>query len=158
MSRLLNNSAKISPKQNNYDQLYVLNPVRRSARALVCVCVRARVPGCTCACVSARARARVCVCVPARARTCEGCIEIISTSTVPVLHSKKDMKVQFLSVLMQLTSSIACVHLDQVGVTFLALLFTSTETIRTILDGEPRTATSTFTQLLTSDGVKIRVG
>ena len=30
--------------------------------------------------------------------------------------------------------------------------FTSTETIRTIRDGEPRTATSTFTQLLTSEG------
>ena len=29
--------------------------------------------------------------------------------------------------------------------------FTSTETIRTIRDGEPRTATSTFTQLLTSE-------
>ena len=29
--------------------------------------------------------------------------------------------------------------------------FTSTETIRTIRDGEPRTATSTFTQLLSSD-------
>ena len=30
--------------------------------------------------------------------------------------------------------------------------FTSTETIRTIRDGEPRTATSTFTQLLSSEG------
>ena len=29
--------------------------------------------------------------------------------------------------------------------------FTSTETIRTIRDGEPRTATSTFTQLLSSE-------
>ena len=29
--------------------------------------------------------------------------------------------------------------------------FTSTETIRLIKDGEPRTATSTFTQLLSSD-------
>ena len=29
--------------------------------------------------------------------------------------------------------------------------FTSTETVRTIKDGEPRTATSTFTQLLNSD-------
>ena len=29
--------------------------------------------------------------------------------------------------------------------------FTSTETIRTIRDGEPRTSTSTFTQLLSSD-------
>ena len=29
--------------------------------------------------------------------------------------------------------------------------FTSTETLRTIRDGEPRTATSTFTQLLSSD-------
>ena len=28
--------------------------------------------------------------------------------------------------------------------------FTSTETVRTIRDGEPRTATSTFTQLLNS--------
>ena len=32
---------------------------------------------------------------------------------------------------------------------------TSTETVRTIRDGEPRTATSTFTQLLTSG---LRVG
>ena len=30
--------------------------------------------------------------------------------------------------------------------------FASTETIRTIREGEPRTATSTFTQLLSSDG------
>ena len=29
--------------------------------------------------------------------------------------------------------------------------FTSTETVRTIWDGEPRTATSTFTRLLSSD-------
>ena len=29
--------------------------------------------------------------------------------------------------------------------------FTSTETIRTVRDGEPRTATSTFTQLLSSE-------
>ena len=32
-----------------------------------------------------------------------------------------------------------------------SVLFTSTETVRTIRDGEPRTATSTFTQLLSSD-------
>ena len=32
--------------------------------------------------------------------------------------------------------------------------FTSTETIRTIRDGEPRTATSTFTQLLSSEIVQ----
>ena len=31
--------------------------------------------------------------------------------------------------------------------------FTSTETIRIIRDGEPRTATSTFTRLLNSDNV-----
>ena len=30
--------------------------------------------------------------------------------------------------------------------------FTSTETVRTIMDGEPRTTTSTFTQLLSSEG------
>ena len=30
--------------------------------------------------------------------------------------------------------------------------FTSTETKRTVKDGEPRTATSTFTQLLNSEG------
>ena len=35
--------------------------------------------------------------------------------------------------------------------------FTSTETIRTIRDGEPRTATSTFTQLLLSDPEKVKV-
>ena len=39
-----------------------------------------------------------------------------------------------------------CVTKDQVQ-----CCFTSTETIRTIRDGEPRTATSTFTQLLSSD-------
>ena len=33
---------------------------------------------------------------------------------------------------------------------FFKCYFTSTETIRTIWDGEPRTATSTFTQLLSS--------
>ena len=33
------------------------------------------------------------------------------------------------------------------------VLFTSTETIRIIRDGEPRTATSTFTQLLSSERV-----
>ena len=32
--------------------------------------------------------------------------------------------------------------------------FTSTKTIKTIRDGEPRTATSTFTQLLGSDWMK----
>ena len=31
--------------------------------------------------------------------------------------------------------------------------FTATETIRTVRDGEPRTATSTFTQLLSSEGL-----
>ena len=34
-----------------------------------------------------------------------------------------------------------------------SVLFTSTETIRIIRDGEPRTATSTFTQLLSSERV-----
>ena len=37
------------------------------------------------------------------------------------------------------------------------LLYASTETIRTIKDGEPRTATSTFTQLLSSDSVSFKV-
>ena len=32
------------------------------------------------------------------------------------------------------------------------MLLTYTETIRTVRDGEPRTATSTFTQLMSSDG------
>ena len=35
--------------------------------------------------------------------------------------------------------------------------FTSIETIRTIRDGEPRPATSTFTQLLTSETVQFSV-
>ena len=35
--------------------------------------------------------------------------------------------------------------------------FTSTETMRLIRDGEPRTATSTFTQLLSSDPVSSSV-
>ena len=35
--------------------------------------------------------------------------------------------------------------------------FTSTETIRTIRDGEPRTATSTFTQLLSSESERARM-
>ena len=35
--------------------------------------------------------------------------------------------------------------------------FTSPETIRTIRDGEPRTATSTFTQLLSSELVQFNV-
>ena len=34
--------------------------------------------------------------------------------------------------------------------TYVQCCFTSTETIRLIRDGEPRTATSTFTQLLSS--------
>ena len=33
--------------------------------------------------------------------------------------------------------------------------FTSTETVQTIWDGEPRTATSTFTQLLNSERVEV---
>ena len=32
--------------------------------------------------------------------------------------------------------------------------FTSTEAVRIIMDGEPGTATSTFTQLLSSDGAE----
>ena len=35
--------------------------------------------------------------------------------------------------------------------------FTSTETIRTVRDGEPRTATSTFAQLLSSANFKFNV-
>ena len=34
--------------------------------------------------------------------------------------------------------------------------FTSTETVRTVRDGEPRTATSTFTQLLSSTDIQIQ--
>ena len=34
---------------------------------------------------------------------------------------------------------------------FFKRCFTSTETIRTVRDGEPKTATSTFTQLLSSE-------
>ena len=41
-------------------------------------------------------------------------------------------------------------HQDQVHEDQVQCRFTSTETIRTIRDGEPRTATSTFTQLLSS--------
>ena len=40
---------------------------------------------------------------------------------------------------------------DYIVASFCVLVPTSTETIRTIRDGEPRTATSTFTQLLSSD-------
>ena len=40
---------------------------------------------------------------------------------------------------------------------FFRCCFTSTETIRLIRDGEPRTATSTFTQLLSSVRVAQRV-
>ena len=38
---------------------------------------------------------------------------------------------------------------------FVQCRFTSTETVRTVRDGEPRTSTSTFTQLLTSMGYDI---
>ena len=37
------------------------------------------------------------------------------------------------------------------GMKFMKCCFTSTETVRTIMDGEPRTATSTVTQLLSSE-------
>ena len=42
-------------------------------------------------------------------------------------------------------------RLTLAGTFFLKCCFTSTETMRTIRDGEPRAATSTFTQLLRSD-------
>ena len=47
-------------------------------------------------------------------------------------------------------SSLALLSLSLCLLLLLLLLFTSTETIRTIWDGEPRTATSAFTQLLNS--------
>ena len=37
------------------------------------------------------------------------------------------------------------------GIILVQWCVTSTETIRTIMDGEPRTATSTFTQILRSE-------
>ena len=52
---------------------------------------------------------------------------------------------------MVLTSKAAeCIIMAR-AVVHLQCRFTSTETIRTVRDGEPRTATSTFTQLLSSD-------
>ena len=42
-------------------------------------------------------------------------------------------------------------HSQQTVRSFVQCCFTYTETIRTVRDGEPRTSTSTFTQLLSSD-------
>ena len=60
------------------------------------------------------------------------------------------------------TMTIRDVHLDfytapelSLSVFFFKWCFTSTETIRTVMDGDPRTATSTFTQLLSSVPVSL---
>ena len=48
------------------------------------------------------------------------------------------------------------VHSSKISFSF-QCCFTSTEIVRTVRDGEPRTATSIFTQLLNSDGDKFNV-
>ena len=68
----------------------------------------------------------------------------------PSEHNKARAERRGLGVWPCTVSSASLVARARLHCSFVQCSFTSTETIRTIRDGEPRTSTSTFTQLLSS--------